>query len=162
MTGHPIPLIDPDGHPRTGPGHEHPATHIGCRTFRWFTLRWCKTHTRELVAADPDAAALHAQVGIGGLGAFMPPAIPTGQGIPVVCIAIDHDHAMTTDLDEPIIIAPLPPTPDGPPGSVVIDGWHRVYHALHRFQETLPAYVLTDATERAARFPLPYSPTHWR
>ncbi|SDC25328.1 hypothetical protein [Actinokineospora iranica] len=129
----------------TGPSTPHPATHIGCHVFTFGTDRWCVTLAQELIAADPTAAEPHPHVGIGDLGVFL-------GGL----VRIDPDHAMTRDLSLPLLIAPLPIGQ----GSVhvLIDGWHRVYRALSEGLTDLPAYVLTAATEQAARYPLPHYP----
>ncbi|SES49111.1 hypothetical protein [Actinokineospora terrae] len=141
---------------------EHPATHIGCERFTWMLIRWCVTHARELIAADPGAAVLHPEVDITRLAVFMPPAIPSGDTISLVTVDIDHDAAMASDLERPIIVAPIPPYRGKDSGSVVIDGWEQVYKALHQFRQMLPAYVLTTQTEHTVRDPFPYTPPEWR
>ncbi|MGH3861637.1 hypothetical protein [Actinokineospora sp.] len=135
------------------PGTPHPSTHLGCQTFRFLTMRWCKTAAAELIAADLDAAEL-VDAGIGSLAAFLP-GWRTPGAISLIQIDVDHDHAMSTDLDRPIIAVRIVSDSGQGYGSIVIDGWHRVYRALAEDRTTLPALVLSAAAEKAARYPLP-------
>lgn len=62
---------------------------------------------------------------------------------------------MTTDLSVPIIVAPIAPESGQDNGSIVIDGWHRIYRARREGRDTLPALLLTPETERTARIAMP-------
>ena len=57
---------------------------------------------------------------------------------------LDRAYAMTTNLDEPLIIATLQAAGKDPE-PLLIDGWHRVYRAHAEHRTHLPAYVLTIA-----------------
>jgi hypothetical protein len=58
---------------------------------------------------------------------------------------------MTTDLDEPVIIATLT-SPDGEAaGPLLIDGCHRLYKAARLGREHLPSFMLTAAETLAIR-----------
>jgi hypothetical protein len=65
-------------------------------------------------------------------------------------IRIAPEHAMTTDIAKPLTIAPLPSEAQYT-GAIVIDGWHRVYRALRENRTHLPMYLISPATEQAAR-----------
>ena len=63
----------------------------------------------------------------------------------------DPVYAMTTDLDEPVIIATLT-GPDGTPaGPLLIDGCHRLYKAARLGRGELPSLVLTAGETLAIR-----------
>ena len=53
------------------------------------------------------------------------------------------DYAMTTDPDEPVILATL--TDAGQPMPLLIDGCHRLYKAAVTGRAEIPAFVLTAA-----------------
>jgi len=58
---------------------------------------------------------------------------------------------MTTDLDEPVIIATID-SPDGEPaGPLLNDGCHRLYKAARLGREHLPSLVLTAEETLAIR-----------
>lgn len=58
---------------------------------------------------------------------------------------------MTTDLDEPVIIATIA-SPDGEPaGPLLIDGCHRLYKAARLGREHLPSLVLSAEETLAIR-----------
>lgn len=61
---------------------------------------------------------------------------------------LDRDYAMTTDLDEPVLVATLQSSLSKR-FPVLIDGTHRLYKAYVRGIEELPAYVL-DVDESLA------------
>ena len=55
----------------------------------------------------------------------------------------DPQYAMTTDLDDPVIIATIA-SPDGESaGPLLIDGCHRLYKAAVTGRAEIPAFVLT-------------------
>lgn len=58
----------------------------------------------------------------------------------------DPVYAMTTSLDEPVIIATLTSPDSTPAGPLLIDGCHRLYKAARRGRDELPSLVL-DAAE---------------
>jgi hypothetical protein len=53
------------------------------------------------------------------------------------------EHALQTDLDEPVIIATL--EFEGSPAILLIDGVHRMYRAMTEGRAALPAHTLTAA-----------------
>jgi hypothetical protein len=55
---------------------------------------------------------------------------------------LDREYAMTTDLEEPVIIAQLRSTSGGS-FHLLIDGIHRLYRAYAERVDQLPAYVLS-------------------
>lgn len=63
---------------------------------------------------------------------------------------MDETYAMTTDLLKPVLFVPFYPERDlGRPNSttrvhVLVDGWHRVFHAVSTGVDILPCYVLTE------------------
>ncbi|MDX3204714.1 hypothetical protein ABZZ79_22075 [Streptomyces sp. NPDC006458] len=59
------------------------------------------------------------------------------------------EHAMRTDLDEPVIIATL--EFDSGPARLLIDGVHRMYRATVEGRPTLPAHVLSIAETATIR-----------
>src|SRR5262245_2365149 len=66
---------------------------------------------------------------------------------PRAVIQINTDHAATVDLSRPLLTVPLPGT-DTP---LVIDGWHRIHHALTTGIHQLPVVGLDAGDERACR-----------
>lgn len=59
------------------------------------------------------------------------------------------EHAMRTDLDQPVIIATL--EFDSSPARLLVDGVHRMYRAMTEGRQTLPAHVLTVAETATIR-----------
>ncbi|MGW6202123.1 hypothetical protein ACWF9B_00485 [Streptomyces sp. NPDC055089] len=57
--------------------------------------------------------------------------------------AFNAEHALHTDLSNPVIIATM--EFDGHPAILLIDGVHRMYRAMTEGRATLPAYTLTTA-----------------
>ena len=55
------------------------------------------------------------------------------------------DYAMTTDPDEPVILATLAGPGGEPAGPLLIDGSHRLYKAAVTGRAEIPAFVLTVA-----------------
>jgi hypothetical protein len=55
---------------------------------------------------------------------------------------LDREYAMTTDLEEPVIIAQLR-TASGESFHLLVDGIHRLYRAYAERIDQLPAYVLS-------------------
>jgi hypothetical protein len=75
---------------------------------------------------------------------------------------LDHDYAMTTDLEDPVIVATLTSS-EGERFPLVIDGTHRIYHAYMEGVPTLPALVLDEAESLSIRDdPFVSSPVHWQ
>lgn len=75
---------------------------------------------------------------------------------------LDPDYAMTTDLDEPVVIATLRGNEERR-FPLLIDGTHRIYKAHALGVERLPAFVLDEAESLAIRDdPFVSSPTHWQ
>ncbi|MFD0437220.1 hypothetical protein [Streptomyces chartreusis] len=59
------------------------------------------------------------------------------------------EHAMRTDLDQPVIIATL--EFDSGPARLLVDGVHRMYRAMTEGRPTLPPHVLTIAETATIR-----------
>ncbi|MFJ5850447.1 hypothetical protein [Streptomyces sp. NPDC092903] len=59
------------------------------------------------------------------------------------------EHAMRTDLDQPLIIATL--EFDSGPARLLVDGVHRMYRATAEGRQNLPAHVLTIAETATIR-----------
>jgi hypothetical protein len=70
---------------------------------------------------------------------------------------LNHDYAMTTDLDDPVIVATLTNS-DGERFPLVIDGTHRIYKA---YTTGVATYVLDETESLAIRDdPFVSSPVH--
>ncbi|MBB5154983.1 hypothetical protein [Saccharopolyspora phatthalungensis] len=134
----------------------HSPTHAGCQTFGFLIWKWCKDRAQELIRTDWDAARLHPEVSITGLDHLLPLAPPEPGKLRLVQIEVDPEYAMTTDLNKPIIAAPLAPEHDdsGNRSVMVIDGWHRVYRARREGREVLPIFLLSPDAEQACRIPI--------
>jgi hypothetical protein len=63
---------------------------------------------------------------------------------------LDRDYAMTTDLDEPLLVATLRNN-EGEELPLLIDGTHRLHRAHVEHRARLPAYVLTVDESLAIR-----------
>ncbi|GAA4731812.1 hypothetical protein [Phytohabitans rumicis] len=105
-------------------------------TFTFARWVWDITAARAIVAGRP-----HQLIAVGPLHSYLA----------IGLIRVDADHAMSTDLTQPLILAPLP----GAGGNLPIDGWHRIYHALRKQVEYLPAVALTDAEGDQIRTQIP-------
>lgn len=64
--------------------------------------------------------------------------------------SFDRDYAMTTDLDNPLLMATLR-SHDGKEFALLIDGTHRLYRAFIDGVAELPAHVLTAEESLAIR-----------
>ena len=74
---------------------------------------------------------------------------------------LDRDYAMTTDLDDPLLVATLQNS-RGKLFSLLIDGTHRLYKAYKQGVLVLPAYVLDEEESLSIREdPFVNSPVHW-
>jgi hypothetical protein len=75
---------------------------------------------------------------------------------------LDRGYAMTTDLEDPVVVATLT-CDEGDRFPLVIDGTHRIYKAHALSIGTLPALVLDQAESLAIRDdPFVESPMHWQ
>jgi hypothetical protein len=75
---------------------------------------------------------------------------------------LDRGYAMTTDLDDPVIVATLAGG-EGERFPLVIDGTHRIYKAHVLGISELPALVLDEVESLSIRDdPFVSSPVHWR
>ncbi|NRQ31350.1 ParB N-terminal domain-containing protein [Nonomuraea sp. NN258] len=73
-------------------------------------------------------------------------------------VYVKEDHAATVDLSKPLIVAPVPEL-----GTLVIDGWHRIWKARKAGVETLPAVLLTpDEEHRVRMYGGDKGPGHYR
>jgi hypothetical protein len=69
-------------------------------------------------------------------------------------------YALTTSLDDPVIIASITATGSGPPAPLLIDGCHRLYKAAQLGREHLPCLVLTAEETLSIRRPAILMPGH--
>jgi hypothetical protein len=75
------------------------------------------------------------------------------DAIPLIGPGPDFDpvYAMTTDLDEPVIVTSVTAGGTGEPYPLLIDGCHRLYKAVRAGREHLPSLLLTAAETMAVR-----------
>jgi hypothetical protein len=74
---------------------------------------------------------------------------------------LDREYAMTTDLDDPVLVATLRNS-RGKLFSLLIDGTHRLYKAYRQGLRALPAYLLDEGESLSIREdPFVSSPVHW-
>ncbi|QFY12933.1 hypothetical protein GBF35_45950 [Nonomuraea phyllanthi] len=99
-------------------------------TFQMLAWKWNITAAKQLTAGREPTGQLDPQAWAGML----------------YLIRIDHAHAATVDLDEPVIAVPIPDA-----GWLIIDGWHRIHKALTHDVDRLPVIVLTPEEELACR-----------
>lgn len=66
-------------------------------------------------------------------------------------VMVDHDHAMTVDLSNPIIFAQYVDPTDKTWHGVLIDGYHRVHRAVIDGVLTLPVIILTRKESKQVR-----------
>lgn len=125
------------------------------QVFRIVTHKFCVTTALALIEADaPSAVAERGDVDVTTLShsiRLLQPKKP--DTLPLFAIDVDPEHAMTTDLTKPLLIAPLLLDSGGTAGNALIDGWHRVYKAHMEGIDTLPAILLSESAARAARLP---------
>lgn len=132
------------------PNHQHRS---GCEVYQFAIYRWCITHTLELIEADPDAARLIEDVPVEPFRQFLPlESAPPGY-MKLIEVLVNPDHAATTDLSKPIMVAPIVTHSGEDLGGIAIDGWHRIYRALNEGIIELPGYILTAETSVTAQFP---------
>jgi hypothetical protein len=130
--------------------HEH---RTGCQVFQFAAYRWCIDHTEELIKADPDAARLVDDIPVEPFRQFLSLQPPKPGHLKLIEVDVDPKHAATTDLSQPIMIAPIITHSGERAGGVAIDGWHRIYRALSEGVRELPGYILTEETSIAAQYP---------
>lgn len=69
---------------------------------------------------------------------------------------LDETFALSTDLTKPLLFVPFYPERDtdgndtGKCVHLLVDGWHRVFHALHIGVDILPCYILTETDANAS------------
>jgi hypothetical protein len=73
----------------------------------------------------------------------------------------DPQYAMTTSLDDPLIIATLTTADGQQAGPLLIDGTHRLYKAAVTGRAELPAFVLTAAETLSIRHEITLGPGRW-
>jgi hypothetical protein len=73
----------------------------------------------------------------------------------------DPGYAMTTSLDDPVIIASVTVAGE-PPAPLLIDGTHRLYKAAVTGCTELPSFVLTTAETLSIRHDIILGPGSWR
>lgn len=141
--------------PADGRGGSTPPRPPAAKPQQWFTLRpWLFDVTLAtwlLRAAPRPARPLPVEP---WARAGLLPA-PGGSPHTVSLIGpgpdFDPQYAMTTDLDEPLIIASVTADGTGQPYPLLIDGCHRLYKAARLGREHLPSLVLTTEETLAIR-----------
>ena len=73
----------------------------------------------------------------------------------------DPGYAMTTSLDDPLIIATLTTADGQPAGPLLVDGCHRLYKAAVTGRAELPSFVLTAAETLSIRHEIILGPGRW-
>ena len=73
----------------------------------------------------------------------------------------DPRYAMTTSLDDPLIIATLTTAAGEPTGPLLVDGCHRLYKAAVTGRAELPSFVLTAAETLSIRHEIILGPGRW-
>ncbi len=71
-------------------------------------------------------------------------------------VTVDHDHAMTTDLNDPVIAIIL--ALDEMKDMFIIDGWHRIHKAVYQSVENIPCCLLSE--EETELVTLSWTVTH--
>ncbi|HEY2261237.1 MAG TPA: hypothetical protein VGI96_01280 [Streptosporangiaceae bacterium] len=140
--------------PASSRGGATPPRPPAARPQQWFTLRpWLfdVTAATELLRAAPRRAQpLPVEAWARAYG-LLPSGTPNAVSLLGPGPGFDPYYAMTTDLDQPVIIATLT-SPDGEPaGLLLIDGCHRLYKAAATGRVEIPALVLTADETRAIR-----------
>jgi hypothetical protein len=140
--------------PPSSRGGGTPPRPPAARPQQWFTLRpWLfdvTAATGLLRAAPRPAQPLPVEAWARAYG-LLPGGSPHAVSLLGPGPGFDPYYAMTTDLDEPVIIATLT-GPDGEPaGTLLIDGCHRLYKAARLSQVEIPALVLTADETLAIR-----------
>jgi hypothetical protein len=131
---------------------KHPTTHRGCQVFQFMTRAWCITKALELIEADPIAAELVEAMDITTLDSYLELTPATPGMVRLITMEVDKEYALTrTNLEKPILVVRLTSDDGEDYGSLVIDGWHRVYRARVEGRGELPAYVLSAEAEAALR-----------
>lgn len=140
----------------------------GCQVFHFAAFRWCVTQAQELIDADAARTDLRRPPGflvpeadITGCDQFLPLAPDPPGMLRLIRVDVDTEYAMTTDLTKPLIVAPLRYKGEDL-GSIVIDGWHRIYRARREGRTALPVYRLTEDTAEAVSIPLLLTGQHTR
>ena len=73
----------------------------------------------------------------------------------------DPGYAMTTSLDDPVIIATLTTADGEPAGPLLVDGCHRLYKAAVTSRAELPSFVLTVGETLSIRHEITLGPGRW-
>lgn len=79
------------------------------------------------------------EVAMNDLSAYLPAEDPNRLKL---CVFVDREVAMTTDPNEPGIVAYVRLS-SGEYELMMIDGWHRAYKARHEGKEEFPVRLLT-------------------
>ncbi len=110
--------------------HPSPLDESQIETFQMLAWKWDITAAKQLTQGREPTGQLDPQTWAGML----------------YLIRIDHAHAASVNLDEPLIAVPIPDV-----GWLIVDGWHRIHKALTQGVEKLPVIVLTAEEELACR-----------
>ena len=139
-----------------GRGGSMPPRPPAAKPQQWFMLRpWLFDVTRAILmlrAAPRPARPLAVEPWARAYG-----LLPAPGGSPHTISLIgpgpdfDPEYAMTTCLDEPLIIASVTADGTGQPSPLLIDGCHRLYKAARLGREHLPSLVLTTEETLAIR-----------
>lgn len=112
------------------------ASHLGEEVFWCPSYGFNVTKAKRILALKPRPAS---DIDVAAL-------IPGSVGV-----RIDREHAMTTDLSEPIILVQVEDPKTGDWLRILIDGHHRLYRAAREGVARLPAYLLTPNESLAVR-----------
>ena len=142
--------------PADGRGGSTPPRPPAAKPQQWFTLRpWLfdvTVATWLLRAAPRPARPLPVEPWARAYG-----LLPAPGGSPRTVSLIgpgpdfDPQYAMTTDLNEPLIIASVTADGTGQPRPLLNDGCHRLYKAARLGREHLPSLMLTAGETLAIR-----------
>jgi len=143
---------------RGGSTPPRPAPGGGSQPQQWFVLRpWLfdVTAAIELLRRVPRPARPLPVMAWARAYGLIPGPGSSPHSVPLIGPGpgFDPDYALTTDLDDPLIIASITAASDGEPAPLLIDGCHRLYKAARLGREHLPSLVLTAAETLSIRRP---------
>jgi hypothetical protein len=154
-------------HPGDGRGGSpppRPAARAGGQPQQWFVLRpWLfdVAAAIELLRRVPRPAQPLPVMAWARAYGLIPSPGSRSHAVPLIGPGpgFDPGYAMTTDLDDPVIIASITVAGE-PPAPLLIDGCHRLYRAARLGREHLPSLVLTTEETLSIRRPAILTPGH--
>lgn len=132
-----------------------------CDMFFYVARRWCLTHVKELLAADPSLATPFLAE-IQGLDEILGITPPQPGHIRLLQVQIDKDKAMEADASELPLAVQFIAEPSGLDcGPVIIDGWPLLYKLRRQGFDQADMLMLAAEVEEAVRVPITLGPaTH--